>query len=274
MESMMDDHGMTKGKKQPLPTRGFGAEPGVPDVPALAEWIAENRGRNADLITYRLDQSLAPQVLSEIGVPCAGGIFYRERVCNSMVGIEKNTVVCELGVNSGQLIADAAGMVKQKKGTWCALPAPHVLAIRDTYYNDEEEWNGAIAGAYRTMMRSMRDAGIAGHVLICETIKDVEISNLARQNVFFFQPKTDRESLECLMEHQRQVAVAKDYLKTVFSLTDEYDLQKICVIDPDSESVSLALSHLDPDQVSIGGYCTDACGEYWKNLVKTAHYTA
>ena len=28
----------------PLPTRAFGAEPGTPDVAALAGWVAEHRG--------------------------------------------------------------------------------------------------------------------------------------------------------------------------------------------------------------------------------------
>ena len=49
-------------KRHKLATRAFGAEPGLPDVAGLAEWIAEHRGREADIVTYRLDQSLAPQV--------------------------------------------------------------------------------------------------------------------------------------------------------------------------------------------------------------------
>ena len=53
----------------------------------------------------------------------------------------------------------------------------------------------------------------------------------------------------------------------------EYDLRKIFIVDADAAAITLALSHLDPDQVSVGGYCTDENGDYWKNLVDTAIYT-
>jgi hypothetical protein len=44
------------------------------------------------------------------------------------------------------------------------------------------------------------------------------------------------------------------------------------IIDPDQVSVARALSCLDPDQVRAGGYCTDICEDYWKNLVDEAVY--
>ena len=55
-------------KRLKLATRAFGAEPGMPDIVTLAAWIAEHRGTTADIITYLLDQSLAPQVLSLIHI--------------------------------------------------------------------------------------------------------------------------------------------------------------------------------------------------------------
>ncbi|MDD1693360.1 MAG: hypothetical protein LUQ71_01420, partial [Methanoregula sp.] len=70
----------TMAKRLKLATRAFGAEPGQPDVAALAEWITEHRGRMADIVTYKLDQSLAPQVSTGIVLPCAGGKFYADRI--------------------------------------------------------------------------------------------------------------------------------------------------------------------------------------------------
>ena len=67
-------------KRLKLATRALGAEPGKPDVPALAAWISEHRGTAADIITYQLDQSLSPQLPAGIMSPCAGGRFYRERI--------------------------------------------------------------------------------------------------------------------------------------------------------------------------------------------------
>ena len=84
-----------------------------------------------------------------------------------LAGVEGGRVTGEIHLNPHAIIEDAAGIVLQKKGTSCALPAPHLLGITDTYYHDEQEWNDAIAGVYRDLMRSMRDTGIKGHVLIC-----------------------------------------------------------------------------------------------------------
>jgi hypothetical protein len=221
-------------------------------------------------MTYLLDQSLAPQLAAGIMSPCAGGRFYKKRILGCLPGVEEGKVNGEIHLNPHAIMEDAAGIVVQKKGAWCALPAPHLLGIMDMYYHDEEEWNGAITGAYRDLMRSMRDTGINGHVLICKDVHEPEVESLARQNVFFFQPEPDRESLACLMEHQHQIAVGKEYIDTVLDLSGEYDLRKIIVVDPDPASIERALACLDPDQVSAGGYCKNNSTDYWKNLVEAA----
>jgi len=109
-------------------------------------------------------------------------------------------------------------------------------------------------------------------VLICDTIQEPEIVSLIRQNVFFFMPEPDRDDLAFLMEHQPQLAVGRDQLDTLLDLASEYDVRKIIIVDPDYTSITRALSCLDPDQVSAGGYCTDLCEDYWKNLVQSATY--
>ena len=156
-------------KQRKLATRAFGAEPGLPDVAGLAEWIAGHRGIEADIVTYRLDQSLAPQVSAEIQSPCAGGKFYADRIRQCITGINNNKAVGELHIDTPAIIEDAAGIVVQKKGAWCAIPAPRMLGITDAYYHDDDEWRAAICEAYGTIMRTMRDTGVAGHVLIADT---------------------------------------------------------------------------------------------------------
>lgn len=260
-------------KLHKLTTRAFGAEPGIPDVSRLSAWIAENRGTTADITTYRLYQSLIPQLEAEVGHPCAGGKFCADRIRSSLFGVKERRVVDEIAVNPEALIEDAAGIVVQKRTSWCALPAPHVLGLTDGYYCDDEEWSDALTDAYGTIMRTMRDIGVAGHVLIADTSEEMEIAALAAQKIFFFQPEADRRSLECLMEYQRQIAVRPKQMEIVFDLTNEYDLRKIIIVDPDAESIRLALSHLDPDQVSVGGYCLDENAEYWKTLVDAAVYS-
>src|SRR5674476_1422693 len=260
-------------KRLKLATRAFGAEPVRPDIAVLAEWIAVNRGTTADIITYLLDQSLAPQVSAGILAPCSGGRFYKNRIIASLLGVKEGKATDEIGLDSRAVSEDAAHIIVHKKGAWFAMPAPHLLGITDMFYHDESEWHDAIAGYYRTLMRSMRDAGISGHVLICDTLSEPEITSLVRPNVFFFQPKPDRKSLECLLGYQRQIAVGRDRLDTLLKLSSEYDLRKIIIIDPDQASISHALSCLDPDQVVAGGYCMDMYENYWKNLVESSVYS-
>jgi hypothetical protein len=226
----------------------------------------------ADITTYRLFQSLAPQLAAGIGLPCAGGKFCADRVRASLLGVEGVRATGEIAVHTEALIEDAAGIVVQKRNSWCALPAPHVLGLIDSYYCDDEEWSDAITEAYGAIMRAMRDIGIAGHVLIGDKAEEMEIAALISPKVFFFLPDADRKGFEILMEHQRQIAVLPEQLETVFDLTNEYDLRKVIIVDADAEAITFALSHLDPDQVSVGGYCRDESGEYWKNLVDAAVY--
>ena len=260
-------------KRLKLATRGLGAEPGIPDVAALAAWIAEHRGTTADLTTYRLFQSLAPQLAAGIGSPSAGGKFLQDRILESIIGVTDKKAIDELGINKESLTEDGYAIAAQKRNAWCALPAPHTLGIVDMYFNDEEEWTGAITGAYVTIMRTMRDAGVAGHVLICDKAADPETEALTRKEVFFFQPEPDREALEIIMEHQSTIAAGKDHLAMVFDLANEYDLRKILIVDADTDAIKLALSHVDPDQVIIAGYCTGDAETYWKTLVSAAEYT-
>ena len=179
-------------KRLKLPTRAFGAEPGQPDVAALAAWIAEHRGRTADIVTYQLDRSLAPQVTAAIGTPCAGGRFYADRIRQCLAGVTDKRARGELHLDSSAIIEDAAGIVVQKKGAWSAIPAPHVLGLKDDYYHDAAEWSDAICGMYRALMRTMRDTGVFGHILICDTMQVTELAALANQKAFFFSPETDR----------------------------------------------------------------------------------
>ncbi|HNX17116.1 MAG TPA: hypothetical protein PKM50_02175 [Methanoregula sp.] len=256
----------------PLESRAFGAEPGVPDVAALASWVADHRGISADLYSYRLDQSLAPQLSAGITYPCAGGLFCNERIRASLSGLSGDIITDEIGVETGVLREDAQLIAALKKGVWCAIPAPHELGLKDRYYHDEDEWNAALSGAYRTIMREMRDAGIGGHIILCAETTEPEISQLARDRVFFFPTDPKKEGLQVLMEHQSRVAAGKKMLDTVFDLANEYDLRQLIVMDPDEESVRFALSHLDPDQIMAGGYCTEACDTYWEKLVVSAVY--
>ena len=69
-------------KRTKLPVRSLGSEVEDPTVQALSAWVADHRGIEADLLTYKLDESL--QVQDEIDVPAAGGRFYETRLIASI----------------------------------------------------------------------------------------------------------------------------------------------------------------------------------------------
>ncbi len=81
----------------------------------------------------------------------AGSI--KHRILQCLIGIDGRKATGEIGLDLLAIGEDAAGIAGQKKGAWCALPAPHVLGIADGFYQDEYEWNDAITGVYRSLMR-------------------------------------------------------------------------------------------------------------------------
>lgn len=260
-------------KRFRLRTRAFGSEPRLPEITVLSDWVAGHRGRLADITTYRLEAPLALQAHAGITTPCAGGRFYSDRILAALDGIDNNHAVGELHVDTRDLIEDAAGIVITRKGAWCAAPAPHVLGITDTYFHDPMEWTDAICGAYRTILRAMRDTGVDGHVLICDTIDREELSALVQPKVFFFLPEPDRRSLSILLERQSQVAVTKKHLPLLFSLTDEYELSRLYLLDPDPASIASALAHIEADNLVASGYCAGCDDTYWDELAASAGYS-
>ncbi|MGB8309047.1 MAG: hypothetical protein WCE65_04335 [Methanoregula sp.] len=261
-------------KEIPLPTRALGTESVNPDLSSLAGWISKHRGTKADLMAYRFDASLSPELAAGISFPCAGGLFYHERIRECLTGLNarENTATGEIHVDGNALVEDSILATAQKKEVWCALPSPHTLGITDKYYNDDEEWSQAITVAYRIIMRTMRDAGIGGHVLIGNTLDEREISVLAGKKVFFFSPSPGEEDLELLMEYQRQVAISTRMLDMAFDLATGYEINRWILLDPDEEGIRRILSHVDTDQVIAGGYCIGESDTYWKNLIDCAVY--
>jgi hypothetical protein len=74
------------------------------------------------------------------------------------------------------------------------------------------------------------------------------------------------------MERQSRVAIHKEHLPLLFSLTDEYDLSRLYLLDPDPASIASALAHLEADQLVASGYCTGNDDSYWEELAALAEY--
>ena len=251
-----------------VPVRSFGSEAPEPTVPELAGWIRERKGTEGDLTSYLLEESLKPQ--EGVDLPCPGGRIYRARILETFCGLEEGTLTREPSVDTASVEEDARWGITRKNGLWFAIPAPHLLGIEDAFYHDREEFCEGICTCYKQIMRSMRDSGSGGHVLLGDGVYESELEHLGSSRTFFFYPEPAGEDLPALLEFQTAVAVPRTLLSTALDLLDEYDLRSLFIIDGKQEDVSAAGEHLDAEQISFGGYCRENCGEYWKGLMERA----
>lgn len=258
------------GKRVSFPTRSFGSDAPVPEPGALAEWVGAHRGRSGDLITYQLEEGLQHQLDAGVSYPCAGGRFYRDRLLDSLIGVEGTVMTGEMGWDAVPLVHDIDDLNTMGKNLWLSVPSPLDLGLTDQYFHDPEEAIHSLFSAYRGVMRAMRDGGITGHVLLNEKPSGEELEALAGRNVIFFSKDQKKESLALLLEHQSAIAVRPSALGLIGDLMNEYEVLKIILIDAEKEDIRKALELKDPDSLFCGGYCHDSCGQYWKSIVENA----
>jgi len=211
-----------------------------------------------------------PQIEAGINTPCAGGKFYQDRLISSLFGIEGRTITAELGCNIPPLLKDAEDLASIQKDLWFAFPAPREIGLCNRFYHDSDEAIYALYSVYREMMRSMRDKGISGHILHCDNPVSEELEALAGRRVFFFSHIETKKTLEILLEYQATVAVRSSALGLIEDLMDEYDVQKIILIDSREDDLHRALEIKDAEHLICGGYCQDSCDFYWKSMVENA----
>jgi hypothetical protein len=259
---------ITMGKRFSLLTRSFGSDPPLLEPLMVSHWISERRGREGDLTSFLLEQGINLQIKARLSMPCAGGMLYRDRWKDAFTGLTGQVITGELGASYHDIGRDAGDLAVISKGLWIAVPAPHQLGFDDRYYGDREEADHALYSEYKSLMREQRDAGISGHVLLCETVRREELESLGGKRVFFFSPNLNRKTLSVLLEYQPEVALNPRNLSLITDLMGEYEVHRIVLLDPEEQDLRQALQIKDPDQILCGGYCHTSCEDYWKNLVE------
>jgi hypothetical protein len=261
------------GKRISFSTRAFGSDGARPDVSSIAEWISRHRGHEGDLTSFLLEQEIVHQQGAGVNIACAGGKFYFERWRNFLTGIEKGTITGELGYNATNLVKDTEEVISFVKGAWMTIPAPHLLNLRTDLSPDPDGATSALYDVYHTMMRSGRDAHLAGHVLFCEQVREEELESFTGRKVFFFSPAMNKNTLSQLLEYQQSIALKPDLLPVLENLMAEYDVSRVILLDPCEGDLRKALSIRDPDQILVGGYCPGNCEKYWKVIVERSALT-
>ncbi len=260
-------------KKLIFPTRSFGSDASSVELPELSGWAGSRSGKGGDLLLFQLEKTLVPQIDSGIGMTCAGGPFYEERVLECTRGVQEGLITGELWLDPGLVRGDGKSLRALSPGTWCAMPAPSLLGLKNRYYSDDEDALHALCSHYQGLMREMRDQGIAGHVLLADQADVLEIERLSGRKTFFYLTTNDENSLSILLESQRDVAVQPGDLDIVAGLSDEFRIGTVALCDPDPDSLKRLMEWRDRDQVVAGGYCREECPAYWKSLVESAVFT-
>jgi hypothetical protein len=96
------------------------------------------------------------------------------------------------------------------------------------------------------------------------------MEHLAGPRTSFFFPDLRREDLPTLLENQDTAAVPRNLLGGGTRPQGRVRDTPSHGRDGKPGDLGTALEHLDPDQVSLGGYCTEHCRDYWKGLVERA----
>ncbi len=260
-------------KKIKFRTKSLGSEPGPAlNKEDLVSWIQSRAGLGGDLARYRFQKPLIYQREVNVDIPCAGGIFYRDRLLECLAGIDNGKITGELGLNPGLMKTDICEVVRKTDPLWVAMPGTDRLALTDGYYGDPEEAARNLFFWYRRMMREMRDSGADGHILICDHTTEEELEALCGRRIIFFLQDPDCKSLEMLLEHQRTIAVQVTAIDLVVSLKEEYPVDNLILVDPTTTGLEKTLAHWEKDHIYVGGYCQENCQEYWKNIVNTASF--
>jgi hypothetical protein len=223
---------------------------------------------DADLMTFRLLESARPQVAAGIGTVAGGGRFYADRLQNGIVGLEGGVLREDPYPRPEDLVMDVRALSMLARSPFATVPAPSDLAIVDRYFSDPDEAGLAVRDVYKALMRSMRDAGVAGHVLLATAPSEDEVSDFASPTTFIFCPDADEETLAVLMEHQRPCVLHGHHVQRLAGLVDQFGRRPVYLLDPGEEEIGVAFDVLDPEYVRIGGFCMDDCESYWSNLAR------
>jgi hypothetical protein len=252
-----------------IPVRSMGSEVEDPNVETLASWIAIHRGTEADLITYKLEESYRSQQVVEH--PAAGGCFYGSRILQALEGCSEGQLREEPAVRSSLLLEDGVYLALHRKGIWGSLPAPQLLEVNDAYFRNPEEFEAALCLCYQEILRTQRDAGMGGHILLSRDLREEELDRLSGPKVFFYLFQPNAESLGSLLEHQRDVAISPPHLPMIVDLMEEYEVRRLILLDPKEEDLTTALQYIDREMLMAGGYCTSECSTYWNTLAERAY---
>jgi hypothetical protein len=99
---------------------------------------------------------------------------------------------------------------------------------------------------------------------------EIELEILAGRKIVFFPRNPETFDLELLLEYQGDLILPAGELDRVPDLMEQFRVRRLILIAPDAGDLAAAAAFVDPDMLEAGGYCEEACPDYWKRLVDRA----
>ncbi|WP_165077144.1 hypothetical protein [Methanogenium sp. MK-MG] len=247
-----------------LPVRSFGGEEPDPDISHLAAWTGRQKGVVCDLLSFKVERSLQDQ--AGLDRPAYGGMYYADRLRDSIGGIRSGFLREEPWIRPESLCDDASRAVAFSRKVWAVLPSPLQLKIEDGIYHDREEYESSLCNIYRLLMREMRDAGVYGTIIVGEQFSSLERELLPGRRVLLHSLSGNSRAIAGILEVQNSLSLPAHRLSVIPDLLDEYEIKSLTVIDGTEKDFSGLLSYVDPEDLTAGGYSSGGGREYWEGV--------
>lgn len=251
-------------KRRNLPVWSFGGEEPDPDVPTLAAWVGGQKNVACDLLSFKVERSLGDQ--KGIDRPAYGGIFYKDRLYDSLGGIRSGFLCEEPWVRPESLRADALRAVAFSRKVWAVLPSPTYLKIEDGVFDDREEYESTLCRIYGHLMREIRDVGVYGTIIIGEQFSPVERELLPGRRVFLHSLTGSSRAVSGILEVQSSLSLPAHRLSVIPDLLDEYEIRSLSVIDGTEKDFSGLLAYFDAENLTAGGLSPGGGKKYWEGV--------
>ena len=251
-------------KRRSLPVWSFGGEEPDPDLSTLAAWAGRQKGGVCDLLSFKIESSLKDQ--SGLDRLAYGGMYYADRMCDSIGGIRSGFLREEPWMCPEYLCDDASRAVSLSRNVWAVLPSPLHLKIEDAVFHDREEYESALCSIYRLLMREIRDAGVYGTIIVGEQFSAIERELLFGRRVFLHSLSGGSRAVSGILDLQSSLALPAHRLSVIPDLLDEYDIRSLTVIDGTEKDFSGLLSYFDPEDLTAGGLSSGGGRKYWEGV--------
>jgi hypothetical protein len=255
------------GKKLRFKTISLGSDPDIPSADELSSLISNAKGSEADLTTFQMLRSGKFQYDVDLDESGVGGEYSTPRMNKALLWDSDNGLI----IDTSEIVSDYS-MITRKGGFIRSVhESPGVLGCSPDI-NDEDGFAEFCKG-YGIILRSLRDTGMKGHVILTKKPDLLELELISNmKNIIYLMEPEERE-LEELLEFTTKLVIHSQFISVIPNLMDSYKVRDLVIVDPHSEDLVAVLEFIDRDHVIVAGYALGDEKSYWERLKSSAEVT-